>query len=150
MFCIFSKVNICKKVFVCLIWETVMASLDHKALHLRVGAITLFIKSPNQMNPWEVPLFSVPTCEDLASFWLYSFSTCFSRLFAWNTHMHKRSQISWDEERVQTLCHRALRLAPHRHAYHCAAGPHASSTALLWQPKNHKGSPLIWGQLFIT
>jgi len=48
--------------------------------------MTFFIKPPNQMDSREAPVFSLPTCEDLASFWLYSFSVCFSRLLAWNTH----------------------------------------------------------------
>ena len=42
-------------------------------------------------------LFNVLTWEDLASFWVYSFSICFSLLLAWKTHgqEHTHEHTQW-------------------------------------------------------
>ena len=78
-------------------------------------------------------LFNVLTWEDLASFWVYSFSICFSLLLAWkthgqeHTHTHTHSDLS-----AWRLC---TRPSP-------GTGPAASRNALLGQPENHR--PCLW------
>lgn len=73
--------------------------------------------------------FNILTCEDLASFWVYSFSICFSLLLAWKTHEH---------EHTHTHTRWPVSLVSLPHAYHQAAGPAASCAALLGQPENHR------------
>lgn len=82
-------------------------------------------------------LWLMLTWEDLASFWVYSFSICFSLLLACKTHVHEHTHSDlWAWYLFHMPITRQLGCLP-------AAPP-------FWAARKPQGSSLIWRQLFIT